>query len=223
MSNFEKSSLIDLSESDRYDFSCGICLEIFNNPVETKCCRKTFCKECITSWINTNQVCPNDRQVLRVDDLIKPSLITINLLSKINESNNFENESQEKVRFESSSENSKDCHRRRLEVDRNVQQNEEIDRVFMRPNFFNIFWISIIVLIIISMIPITKIISTIFTIITTILNPVIVIANIISLIIALIFKILTTFITLLKNIMEMIMTTIIAFMTIMIFKLLSTR
>jgi hypothetical protein len=221
MSNFEKSSLIDLSESDRYDFSCGICLEIFNNPVETKCCRKTFCKECITSWINTNQVCPNDRRVLRVDDLIRPSLITINLLSKIkNESNHFENENQEKVRFESSSGNSKDCHRRRLQVDRNVEQ---IDRVLMQQNSSKIFWISILVLIIISMIPITKIISTIFTIITTILNPVIAIANIILLIIVSIFKILTTFITLLKNIMEMIMTTIIAFTTIMIFKILNTR
>jgi hypothetical protein len=192
MSGFERSSLIDLSESDRYDFSCGICLEIFNNPVETKCCRKTFCEECITSWINTNQVCPNDRRVLRVDDLIKPSLITINLLSKIkNESNNFEKENQEKVRFESSSGNPKDYHRRRLEVDRNVEQNEQIDRILMQPNFFKIFWISIIVLITISMIPITKIISTIFTIITTILNPVIVIANILSFIIVLIFKVLT--------------------------------
>ncbi len=68
MSGFDK--FIDLSQSDCDEFTCGICLGILNNPIETKCCRKTFCKECITSWINSNRLCPNDRQVLKINDLM---------------------------------------------------------------------------------------------------------------------------------------------------------
>jgi hypothetical protein len=83
MSGFERSRFIDLSQSDCDEFTCGICLEILNNPIETKCCRKTYCKKCIITWINTNQLCPNDRRVLRVNDLINPSLIVVNLLSKL--------------------------------------------------------------------------------------------------------------------------------------------
>ncbi len=78
MSDFDKSRFIGLTQSDCHQLSCGICLGIFNNPFETECCRKTYCKKCITTWINTNQMCPNDRRVLRTVDSLNPSPIIVN-------------------------------------------------------------------------------------------------------------------------------------------------
>ncbi len=74
MWGFDRSTFVELRQSDCDQFTCGICLSVVNNPVETQCYRKTHCKKCITTWINTNQMCPNDRRVLRTVDLLNPSI-----------------------------------------------------------------------------------------------------------------------------------------------------
>jgi hypothetical protein len=88
--------------SDCDELTCGMCSRVVNNPIETKCCRKTYCKNCIITWINANQLCPNDKRVLKVNDLINPSLIVVNLLSKLKiKCNDSANECQEVISFES--------------------------------------------------------------------------------------------------------------------------
>ncbi len=83
MPGFDKTRFVDLIESESEEFTCGICLGIFCDPIETKCCRKTYCFDCINDWILDNNSCPNDRNLLSNNDLIRPSKITINLLSKL--------------------------------------------------------------------------------------------------------------------------------------------
>jgi len=80
---FDKSRFVDIEDSQLSEFTCGICLGVFNNPFETKCCRQTFCKQCIENWISKSNTCPLDRSLLRAHDLIKSSKIVINLLSKL--------------------------------------------------------------------------------------------------------------------------------------------
>jgi len=83
MLGFNDLRFFELIQTDFHQFRCDICLGLLNKPLETKCCRKTYCKECITSEINKNGFCPNNRQLLRTNDLINPSLIVMNMLSNL--------------------------------------------------------------------------------------------------------------------------------------------
>jgi hypothetical protein len=83
MLGFNDLRFFELIQTDLHQFRCGLCLGLLNKPLETKCCRKTYCKKCITSQINKNGFCPNDRQLLSADDLINPSLIVMNMLSNL--------------------------------------------------------------------------------------------------------------------------------------------
>ena len=39
-------------------FQCKICMNVLNNPYDCVNCHQTFCKECITNYLNTNKKCP---------------------------------------------------------------------------------------------------------------------------------------------------------------------
>ena len=58
MAGFDRNRFIDLSESMAKDLECSICLNIFDNPIDTDCCH-TFCKECLQKLIRTRaHKCP---------------------------------------------------------------------------------------------------------------------------------------------------------------------
>ena len=60
---------------------CRICLDILNKPIQCSCCQNSFCSECISKFqINSNFKCPNK---CANSEMIKPSLILKNLLSKL--------------------------------------------------------------------------------------------------------------------------------------------
>lgn len=77
--------------------------------MDTKCCRKTYCKECIITWINRNELCPNDRRILRANDLLNPSLIITNMLSFKIRCDFYDNGCQEIVSLGSLSRHLQEC------------------------------------------------------------------------------------------------------------------
>jgi hypothetical protein len=72
MLGYQLSRFVDLTESDAEELTCGICQEIFRNPVVTNCCLQTFCEQCINEWLKTNHSCPYDRKVLNRSQLSHP-------------------------------------------------------------------------------------------------------------------------------------------------------
>ncbi len=209
MSGFDKSRFIDLSQSDCDEFVCGICLGILNNPVETKCCRKTYCKKCITTWINTNQLCPNDRRYLSSDDLMKPSLIITNLLSKLKiKCNNSENGCQQIVSYGSLSEHSKYCHHKRSGIVRNVEQSDETNGQERERSEIDTFSIIATLIMIAILILIVKILTIIITPIITILMNIMI--NVMELILTIITSILIIITSMLTFSVEVILKIIIS-------------
>jgi len=57
MLGFNDLRFFELIQTDFHQFRCDLCLGLLNKPLETKCCRKTYCKECITFEINKNGFC----------------------------------------------------------------------------------------------------------------------------------------------------------------------
>ncbi|CAG2107840.1 unnamed protein product [Medioppia subpectinata] len=63
---YECNRFVDINQLDKQELSCGICLNIFREPM-------TFCRDCITDWLNTGQnICLCDRTVLMENDLLEP-------------------------------------------------------------------------------------------------------------------------------------------------------
>ena len=48
---------------------CGICNELFSDPMVTKCCGQTYCRKCVNEWLNGRNTCPNCRSHLTVKDV----------------------------------------------------------------------------------------------------------------------------------------------------------
>lgn len=82
MPGFEKHRFVNLNQLED-DFTCGICLQILNNPSVTPCCRQTYCYDCINEWLNNKNSCPNDRQRLIATELYSPQRLVVNLLAKL--------------------------------------------------------------------------------------------------------------------------------------------
>ena len=83
MPGYDKSRFVDIPKDDLDEFTCGICYEIFADPVFSPCCRQTYCQDCIGEWLSQHQTCPNDRQCLTRDDLNPPPRVLVNLLNKL--------------------------------------------------------------------------------------------------------------------------------------------
>ena len=83
MNGMDRNRLVDISEQELEEFTCGICREIFIKPTVTKCCRQTYCLDCIQLWLSSHNTCPNDRSLLRSSDLMPAPRIVTNLLNNL--------------------------------------------------------------------------------------------------------------------------------------------
>ena len=72
-----------MSDEELDEFTCGICQDLFMDPMETQCCRQIYCKQCITQWLNERNSCPFDRKSLDMRDMKSPSRVVTNLLNKM--------------------------------------------------------------------------------------------------------------------------------------------
>ena len=65
------------------DLICSICTDVIKDPVQTNC-EHSFCRECITTWLEGGQrICPEDRQELYLNDLKPPNRLTKQLLNNL--------------------------------------------------------------------------------------------------------------------------------------------
>ena len=83
MSGLDKSRVVGVSVEELDEYTCGICLEVFVNPVVTQCCQQTYCHECIHNWLSENNTCPNDRKKLRPRGVSPAPRVLVNLLNKM--------------------------------------------------------------------------------------------------------------------------------------------
>ena len=75
MPGFELSRFTKTSYKEVKEMACNVCQDIYRNPMQTKCCTKTFCETCIKPWIDSNHTCPFDNQPLKVEDLVVPEAL----------------------------------------------------------------------------------------------------------------------------------------------------
>jgi hypothetical protein len=72
MAGIELNRIIGLNESQKQYLKCGVCLCIFNRPVDN-ICGHTFCNDCINGWLNQyNDSCPECRSYLGMGYNSKP-------------------------------------------------------------------------------------------------------------------------------------------------------
>ena len=65
MPGFDSKLFVDLSEREAKVLNCGICLNVFDNAVNSEC-GHTFCKGCVQQWIeNDHKECPECRKRFR--------------------------------------------------------------------------------------------------------------------------------------------------------------
>ena len=83
MSGFDRSRVVGVSDEELDEYTCGICLEVFVDPVVTQCCQQTYCRECIYGWLSDNNTCPNDRKELSREGLGPAPRFVVNLLNNM--------------------------------------------------------------------------------------------------------------------------------------------
>ena len=67
MSAPKREDIVGKSGKELDQLVCGICHEIFTDPIVTKCCGQTYCRKCIEKWLNGcifllipgHNTCPN--------------------------------------------------------------------------------------------------------------------------------------------------------------------
>jgi len=69
MPGFESKRFVNISEAQKEDLMCGICLAIVNNPLTAKCCKQLYCYDCIKEWLSCSTTCPYDRNLMNMSDL----------------------------------------------------------------------------------------------------------------------------------------------------------
>jgi hypothetical protein len=72
MTGFELNRFVGLTSNESEEYTCSICQDILRDPIVTNCCLHTFCKECMYSWLKTNNTCPFDRKKLEKNQLSLP-------------------------------------------------------------------------------------------------------------------------------------------------------
>ena len=83
MPGFDRYRIVGSTDTELDEFTCAICLGMFNNPMVTQCCRQTYCKECIREWVSQHKTCPNDRKTLTKKGLRPVPRVMINLLENM--------------------------------------------------------------------------------------------------------------------------------------------
>ena len=110
MPGYDKGRFVDVTLDELDEFTCGICMDVFNEPVVSPCCRQTYCKDCINLWLTSNNSCPNDRIDLSADQLAEPPRALINLINMMHIKCDFHlNGCRQCVRFEELSAHRKGC------------------------------------------------------------------------------------------------------------------
>lgn len=59
---------------------CSICNDVLEVPVQVGTCQHYFCKECITTWLNEEPVCPIDRSATSTLNLTEPPRLLLSWL-----------------------------------------------------------------------------------------------------------------------------------------------
>ncbi len=89
MSGYEMKRFVDSSHTDITELTCSICRDVLRDPVVANCCLQTFCKECITIWIKSNNSCPYDRKRLSENQLTLPPRYTTEYFYRIEKFSGF--------------------------------------------------------------------------------------------------------------------------------------
>lgn len=71
------------SSDNLEDFKCGICLEIFENPIMISICEHVYCRQCIDDWLKTDTSCPEDRTPIQESDLKPPPRMIRNFYDRL--------------------------------------------------------------------------------------------------------------------------------------------
>lgn len=72
-------------EGDKIDecFKCGVCLEIFREPVMIAKCEHIYCRVCLVDWLKAKRKCPEDRSEVDEADIVETSRFFRNLYDKL--------------------------------------------------------------------------------------------------------------------------------------------
>ncbi|CAH1277204.1 RNF41 [Branchiostoma lanceolatum] len=61
---------------------CYICIHVLVDPMICQEGGHQFCKSCITQWLRNNEECPVSKEYMTLDDLVRPPLSIINIITK---------------------------------------------------------------------------------------------------------------------------------------------
>ncbi|PRP84907.1 hypothetical protein PROFUN_07561 [Planoprotostelium fungivorum] len=76
-------SLITSRFGDDTFFECPICQEPYNYAVETPCCGKCYCRDCLFQWLDKSADCPECRQPIKSREECKPNRAIQRMISSI--------------------------------------------------------------------------------------------------------------------------------------------
>src|SRR5437870_1594728 len=79
------------------EFFCSICGDVFLQPVQRPLCEHVFCRECIESWLEKQNTCPQCRKPLNKDDLKDAPLLVRTLLGDLELCCDFESHGCEEI------------------------------------------------------------------------------------------------------------------------------
>ena len=82
MPGIDKNRFVNMLPEMEDEFTCGICHGVFDTPVVVPCCQQTYCRECITEWVNANHNCPVDRRPLSANQLMPAPRNMTNILAR---------------------------------------------------------------------------------------------------------------------------------------------
>ena len=78
MAGFNK----DLSSSFMDSFSCKICFEVLDDPVQCQNNEHYFCRKCVTEHVENSETCPTCMDQLTLETLRPPSRIILEIVSQ---------------------------------------------------------------------------------------------------------------------------------------------
>ena len=100
MSTLKRECVVGKTKNELDEFSCGICQELYRQPMVTNCCQQTYCKTCIEEWLRRRKTCPNCRNDLLINELFTAPRLVVNLLNEMSvKCDNHVNGCQELVAF----------------------------------------------------------------------------------------------------------------------------
>ena len=83
MSTLRRERIVGKTENELDEFTCGVCHDIFRQPMVTNCCQQTYCRTCIEEWLRRCNTCPNCRQGLTMADMTSAPRLVANLLNEM--------------------------------------------------------------------------------------------------------------------------------------------